>query len=143
MDRFGSLTVLHLPNKNYRRVGKKGRLGGNREDAPENEFGDGKTEFQGPDSRLVTAMELHVEMEKHFPSSQRRDRRDNDNTYRGIITLVNEVDPVPFFRGKERHAQLMETRMKAYEEYVRRGGILSKEDMEGASRHAFLDIEEE
>ncbi|GAX14671.1 hypothetical protein FisN_11Hh210 [Fistulifera solaris] len=47
---FGALTVLHLPNKNYRRVGKY----------RQREFADGTEVFQQPSSTLLTDMELHL-----------------------------------------------------------------------------------
>lgn len=143
MDRFGSFNVFHLPNKNYRRVGKKGRLGGT-EDSPLNEFGDGKTKFVGPSHILLTAMELHVEIEKNFPSEKRSYRKKNySNNYQGVIRMVDdEFDPIPYFKGKEHHMEIIKKRMKAYNDYVLRGGIMSKEDMEGASQHLFLDEEE-
>jgi len=140
MDRFGSFNVFHLPNKNYRRVGKKGRLGGT-EDSPLNEFADGKTKFAGPSSTLLTAMELHVEIEKNFPSEKRKYRKKISN---GVIRMVDdEFDPIPYFKGKENHMEIIKRRMKAYNAYVLRGGIMSKEDMEGASQHLFLDEEEQ
>ena len=57
LDGFGALTVHHLPNKNYRRVGHKGRLGGyEREDAEDVQFADGSERFEGPNSSLLTAI---------------------------------------------------------------------------------------
>lgn len=147
MDRFGSFNILHLPNKNYRRIGKKGRLGGTNS-SPINEFGDSKSKFDNPSSHvLLTAMELHVELEKHFPSTRRRQQQQQnmygkERRYAGVITMKNELDPKPYFSNKEKHLKLVEKRMKAYEAYVQRGGIMSKEDMEGASQHSFFDEEE-
>ncbi|GAX09815.1 hypothetical protein FisN_11Lh210 [Fistulifera solaris] len=54
---FGALTVLHLPNKNYRRVGKY----------RQREFADGTEVFQQPSSTLLTDMELHLGMRKVWP----------------------------------------------------------------------------
>ena len=51
MEKFGALTVLHVPNKNYRRVGKYRKR----------KFSDGTEEFDiNPD--LLTAMQLHLEV---------------------------------------------------------------------------------
>ena len=122
MYRFGQLTVLHLPNKNYRRVGKKGRLGG-KDSTIENEFGTGQETFAGADMSLPTAMQYHLEMRKAYPVERRY-----SEPYHGIM-MVNEVDD-RMFRGKFEHMELVEKRMKAFDEYVARGGILSEMDME-------------
>jgi hypothetical protein len=141
IDRFGSLNVLHLPNKNYRRLGKKGRLGGTK-NSPINEFRNSTTATVKYDNPLLlTAMELHIELEKHFPSTKRK-RFQYPQQFTGVITMINELDPKPSFNNKEKHLQLVQKRMKAYKEYIQRGGIMSKEDMEGASRHSFFDEEE-
>ena len=53
MDKFGALTVLHVPNKNYRRVGKYRKR----------KFSDGSEEFDtNPD--LLTALQLHLEVRR-------------------------------------------------------------------------------
>lgn len=55
MDKFGALTVLHVPNKNYRRVGKYRKR----------KFSDGTEEFDiNPD--LLTALQLHLEVRKQL-----------------------------------------------------------------------------
>lgn len=101
---FGALTVLHLPNKNYRRVGKY----------RQREFSDGTEVFEQPSSTLLTDMELHLGMRQVWhPEPQ--------IPYRGI-KMVDEVD-----KTSDRNA-LLERRMKEYEEYVQRGGILSDYD---------------
>jgi len=124
IDNFGQLTVLHLPNKNYRRVGKKGRLGGyDKKDAKDVEFADGTEVFEGPDPSLMTAMQLHIEIRRHFQLQP-------DSVYTGV-KMVNEVDyDGNFFRGKDRHEKLVEKRMKEYQDYVARGGIMVESDME-------------
>ena len=51
IDSFGSLTVLHLPNKNYRRVGRyRNRT-----------FSDGTEHFE-VSSGLLTEMRFHIEL---------------------------------------------------------------------------------
>ncbi len=147
MDRFGSFNILHLPNKNYHRIGKKGRLSGTNS-SPTNEFCDSKSKFDNPSSHmLLTAMELHIELEKHFPSTHRRKQQQQqkygeERRYQGVITMKNELDPKPYFSSKEKHLKRVEKRMKAYEAYIQCGGIMSKEDMEGAPQHSFFDEEE-
>ena len=69
VENFGQLTVLHLPNKNYRRVGKQGRLGGS-DNAPKNEFSDGTEVFQRASSELLKGLELHIEIKRQFPNLQ-------------------------------------------------------------------------
>ena len=101
---FGALTVLHLPNKNYRRVGKY----------RQREFSDGTEVFEQPSSTLLTDMELHLGMRRVWhPEPQ--------IPYRGI-TMVDEVD-----KQSDRNP-LLERRMKEYHEYVERGGVLSDYD---------------
>jgi hypothetical protein len=100
---FGSLTVLHLPNKNYRRVGHfRNRT-----------FSDGTEKFEQISSSLLTAMRLHLEMAQHFPTPKKE-------PYWGV-QLVDEVDG-----GR---TPLLERRLGEYQAYVDRGGILSQEDM--------------
>jgi hypothetical protein len=101
---FGALTVLHLPNKNYRRVGKY----------RQREFADGTEVFQQPSSTLLTDMELHLGMRKVWPPEPQI-------PYRGI-RMVDEVD-----QPRDRNA-LLERRMKEYHDYVERGGVLSDYD---------------
>jgi hypothetical protein len=107
VDSFGTLTVLHLPNKNYRRVGHfRNRT-----------FSDGTEQFDhGLSAGLLTAMMLHLEIRKAIPQTPRI-------PYDGI-TMVDEVG-----RGKQR-TPLLERRMGEYQAYVDRGGILTPADME-------------
>eukprot|EP00934_Nitzschia_sp_Nitz4_P002250 Nitzschia sp. Nitz4//scaffold107_size73032//33551//34948//NITZ4_005760-RA/size73032-processed-gene-0.125-mRNA-1//-1//CDS//3329532593//2250//frame0 len=104
MDSFGTLTVLHLPNKNYRRVGHfRNRT-----------FSDGTEHFDfGATGALLTAMELHLAIRKAFPTQPQQ-------PYWGI-RMVDEV------RGER--SPLLERRMGEYERYVNRGGVLTEEDM--------------
>lgn len=102
-DKFGTLTVLHLPNKNYRRVGKYRKR----------EFSDGTEVFEQPHSSLLTAMELHLATRRAWPLEPQI-------PYRGI-RMVDEVN-------RER-SPLLERRMQEYEAYVKRGGVLSEDDM--------------
>ena len=112
MDRFGLFTVLHVPNKNYRRVGKKGRLGGNaNKDAAENEFSDGTEQFEAPSPLLLTAMELHIAMRRTWPAKPQ-------SPYTGI-TMVDEV-------GRGRRSKGLDDRLEDYHEYVQRGGVLRR-----------------
>ena len=104
-DSFGSLTVLHLPNKNYRRVGKyRNRT-----------FADGSEVFERPHPSLLTAMELHLALRAAIPN-------DPQKPYRGV-QMVDEV-----VRQHDRFP-LLDQRMKEYNEYAKRGGVLSQEDM--------------
>lgn len=104
VDSFGTLTVLHLPNKNYRRVGHfRNRT-----------FSDGTEKFDfGPSGSLLTAMALHIEMRKRFRATPRF-------PYKGI-EMFDNVD-----RGR---TPLLERRMGEYQAYVDRGGVLSEHDM--------------
>ena len=105
-DKFGALTVLHLPNKNYRRVGKYRNR----------KFADGTEVFEMPSDKLLTAMELHLGLAKGLPP------KTPQFPYRGI-TMVDEVD-----KPSDR-SHMLERRMIEYKDYVKRGGVLSDEDM--------------
>ncbi|KAG7353542.1 hypothetical protein IV203_002897 [Nitzschia inconspicua] len=106
VDAFGTLTVLHLPNKNYRRVGHfRNRT-----------FSDGTEQFDhGLSAGLLTAMMLHLEIQKNIPQAPRI-------PYDGI-TMVDEVG-----NGRDR-TPLLERRMSDYQAYVDRGGVLSAKDI--------------
>lgn len=119
---FGQLTVWHMPNKNYRRVGKKGRIGGGTVD---NEFGTGKENFSGPDASLPTEMELHLQMRKLYPMTA-------SAKYNGIL-MIDEVDRSrrlgrTFGTKDNDYFQLLDERMNAYNAYVDRSGILGQTD---------------
>lgn len=105
-QKFGALTVLHLPNKNYRRVGKYRKR----------EFSDGTETFQAPHSSLLTAIELHLGLRRAWPPKPQR-------PYEGI-RMIDEVQ-----KAGDR-TPLLERRMDDYERYVKRGGILSEDDMQ-------------
>lgn len=100
---FGALTVWHLPNKNYRRVGKyRKRV-----------FSDGSETFDQPHPSLLSAMELHLGMRKAWPPEPQI-------PYRGIM-MVDE-------QGDKDRTPLLERRMADFQRYVDNGGILSDED---------------
>lgn len=100
---FGTLTVLHLPNKNYRRVGHY----------QNRTFSDGTEKFDfGATGSLLTAMELHLELRRKFPPSPK-------HPYWGV-TMVDQVDMA--------RTSLLKRRMGEYHAYVDRGGILSEKD---------------
>lgn len=104
-DSFGTLTVLHLPNKNYRRVGKyRNRT-----------FADGTEVFEQPHSSLLLAMELHLGIRSSLPVKPQL-------PYSGI-QMVDDV------AQEHDRFPLLERRMKEFQEYVKRGGILSDYDM--------------
>ncbi len=132
MKTFGQLTVWHLPNKNYRRVGKKGRIGGSDSEI-ENEFGTGKERFRGPDPSLPTEMQLHLEMRKLYPLTADLGSGSGSGAgYRGI-KMIDEVDRGMNFRrssvgDKAPYMDMLDERLRAYEEYVKRGGTMVEED---------------
>ena len=104
MDKFGALTVLHVPNKNYRRVGKYRRR----------QFSDGTEEFEiNPD--LLTALQLHLTIRKTWPAKPIL-------PYNGTVRMFDEI-------GNKR-TPLLERRMQEYNDYVRRGGVLSNIDFD-------------
>ncbi|CAJ1945487.1 unnamed protein product [Cylindrotheca closterium] len=105
MDSFGTLTVLHLPNKNYRRVGHfRNRT-----------FSDGTEVFdQGTPGKLLTAMKLHLDMRKKYPKKP-------SQNYKGII-MEDDVHPA------QQRSPLLDNRMSWYRNYVGRGGVLIDTD---------------
>jgi len=122
MDNFGALNVLHLPNKNYRRVGKKGRIGGT-QSSVENEFGDGTEKFAGPDPSLLTAMEFHKKVNNFFYTPKKSNRN-----YNGIM-MIDDIERMNF-KGKNEHMKLVQKRMDQFEAYVGRGGLLIDSDFD-------------
>jgi len=108
IDSFGTLTVLHLPNKNYRRVGRYHNR----------TFSDGTEKFE-VSTTLLTSMRLHVDLRnatKQKPSLP----------YTGVV-MIDDTDNN---KGQRRKGgKVFARRMGAYHRYVDRGGILSKDDM--------------
>ena len=125
IDNFGQLNVLHLPNKNYRRVGKKGRIGGHKEDAKENEFSDGTEVFEGPHPSLLQALYLHLEIRRRLPGVV----EDPPKKYTGIQMVDNIERDGGFHRQSGKYKVLLENRLKAFEAYVARGGVMLESDM--------------
>ena len=97
------MTVLHLPNKNYRRVGKY----------RSRQFADGSEVFETPHESLLTAMELHLSVRQNLPTVPQY-------PYQGI-QMVDEVT-------RDR-TSLLDRRMQEYHDYVNRGGVLNEYDM--------------
>lgn len=124
VENFGQLTVLHLPNKNYRRVGKQGRIGGN-DNAPKNEFSDGTEVFQRSHPLLLKALELHVEMKKEFPNLKKSNVGEGGQ-YTGVRVVDTDVKRHHFAKD---HMAAFEKRLSAYKDYVSRGGYLIEADM--------------
>jgi len=125
VDNFGQLNVLHLPNKNYRRVGKKGRLGGNKEGAKENEFSDGSEEFVGADPSLLSALYLHLEIKRALPIVV----DDPPREYEGIHMVDDIERDGGFNRQSREYKRELEVRLKAFQDYVARGGVMLETDM--------------
>lgn len=118
IDRFGAFTVWHLPNKNYRRVGRKGRMGGNMESARNmtEKLQEPVSAMGGPSPLLLTALQLHLELRKRWPAEP-------SFPYRGI-RMEDHVQ-----ERKEARDPLLRRRMNEYNGYVERGGVLSGDDM--------------
>jgi hypothetical protein len=113
IDKFGAFTVLHLPNKNYRRLGKKGRMGGY--NAKESDIETTKeTVFTSSSSQLLTALDLHLEIRKKWPAEPQI-------PYKGI-QMEDHV------KGRGHNAPLLTRRMNEYHAFVERGGVLDAGD---------------
>ena len=125
VENFGQLTVLHLPNKNYRRVGKQGRLGGS-DNAPKNEFSDGTEVFQLPSKELLKSLELHIEIKRQFPKLS-----SNVGNDKSLYTGIRIVDTDANIRGMHKnHKAAAEMQLEAYNSYVKRGGYMIDKDMD-------------
>mmetsp|Transcript_7304 Transcript_7304/g.15160 ORF Transcript_7304/g.15160 Transcript_7304/m.15160 type:complete len:283 (+) Transcript_7304:870-1718(+) len=127
VDTFGSLTVHHLSNKNYRRVGKQGRLGGGgQHNARENSFVKPEV-VDGPSPSLLSAIEFHVELTRKFDNSL-REMIEDDMPYTGIM-MYNQINYTDWYiENHPEYEGLVKQRMGAFEEYVSRGGIMSEKD---------------
>mmetsp|Transcript_3834 Transcript_3834/g.7973 ORF Transcript_3834/g.7973 Transcript_3834/m.7973 type:complete len:520 (+) Transcript_3834:83-1642(+) len=127
VENFGQLTVLHLPNKNYRRVGKQGRLGGS-DNAPKNEFSDGTEVFVPTHPDLLRALELHVEMKRQFPNLREANvgGEGGEKRYTGIRVVDTDIRLGQFHKN---HRNVAERRLEEYRAYVQRGGYMIDSDM--------------
>lgn len=125
IDHLGQLSVLHIPNKNYRRVGKKGRIGGNKDGAEENEFGDGKEQFAAADSSLLSAMNLHLDMRRLRPVAVEMP----PEKYTGIDMVDDIKRDRGFMRQGADYRDLVDRRLEAFQSYVARGGVMVESDM--------------
>mmetsp|Transcript_32079 Transcript_32079/g.48788 ORF Transcript_32079/g.48788 Transcript_32079/m.48788 type:complete len:511 (+) Transcript_32079:134-1666(+) len=123
IDQFGSLTALHLPNKNYRRVGHfRNRT-----------FSDGTETFDFGGKGLLTAMALHMEL---LQLQKAANQQKPQVPYRGIImddSMLDRKNSRWGYELKKKFSQddyfdMVDRRMKDFHEYVKRGGILTEED---------------
>eukprot|EP00587_Corethron_hystrix_P004390 CAMPEP_0113330430 /NCGR_PEP_ID=MMETSP0010_2-20120614/21628_1 /TAXON_ID=216773 ORGANISM="Corethron hystrix, Strain 308" /NCGR_SAMPLE_ID=MMETSP0010_2 /ASSEMBLY_ACC=CAM_ASM_000155 /LENGTH=403 /DNA_ID=CAMNT_0000192983 /DNA_START=45 /DNA_END=1256 /DNA_ORIENTATION=- /assembly_acc=CAM_ASM_000155 len=119
VDNFATLTVHHISNKNYRRVGKEGS------NAMPNSF-EKPPEVEGPSPLLLSAMEMHIEISKSFYSV-------NMTSYEGIksyegILMLDLIDRANWVKDKQDYFALVDRRMKAFEDYVERGGYMVEAD---------------
>jgi hypothetical protein len=126
-DHFGALTVLHLPNKNYRRVGKfRNRT-----------FSDGTESFD-MGAQLLTAMGLHTEMRAiNLGKAQQ--------PYKGaIVAMEDNIDRSTKWMyemkhkfSKEDYLDMVDRRIRDFNQYVARGGVLAVEDL---TKTALVDV---
>ena len=101
MESFGALTVLHLPNKNYRRVGRKGRLGGSKDKQKEMEDTSAmQAALPVVSSQLLTAMQLHIALRAKWPPKPQL-------PYNGIV-MQDQVE------GRQSNDPRLVQRMKDY-----------------------------
>ena len=126
VENFGQLTVLHLPNKNYRRVGKQGRIGGS-DNAPKNEFSDGTEVFQPSHPDLLRALELHIVIKREFSDLKTSNVGGEGNRYTGIRMVDTDLNLRGFHTN---HRIAAEKQLEAYKDYVSRGGYMIDSDMD-------------
>lgn len=121
ISKFGSLTVLHLPNKNYRRVGHfRNRT-----------FSNGQEAFDMGSKQLLTAMGLHIEMQQAAGGAVK-----SAGPYAGTVAMEDKVDRSARWNhelkrkfSREDYLDLVDRRMRDFQQYASRGGVLSKEDL--------------
>jgi len=119
---FSQMTVHHLPNKNYRRVGKQGKIDGINFNIY-NDFDQGENvHTNSPD--LLTSIELHIVLFSHYLKN-RKEKNTAMNEYKGI-TMIDDIDYELKFKGREDYKLMVRDRMKAYEDYVKRGGVMNE-----------------
>ena len=126
VETFGQLTVLHLPNKNYRRVGKQGRLGGG-DNSPKNEFSNGTEVFQQSHPDLLKALALHIELKRQFPNLKTSNIGGNGNRYTGLRVVDTDIQLRQMSYDQRSR---MENQLEAYRAYVERGGYMINSDMD-------------
>jgi len=126
VENFGQLTVLHLPNKNYRRVGKQGRLGGG-DNSPKNEFSNGTEVFQQSHPDLLKALALHIELKRQFPNLQTSNIGGNGNRYTGLRVVDTDIQLRQMSYDQRSR---VENQLEAYRAYVERGGYMINSDMD-------------
>ena len=124
VENFGQLTLLHLPNKNYRRIGKQGRLGGKPlrrkgwKLAKFELFGNKTEVFQRASTELLKSLELHIAMKRQFPHLQ-TSNVGKGGAYAGILMVDTDVN-----------SSGVKEKMEAYRSYVERGGFMIDSDMD-------------
>jgi hypothetical protein len=78
---------------------------------------------------LLQALELHVEMKRHFPALKTTNLAGDERhkKYVGIRMVDTDVKPESFAPN---HRKVAEKRLEAYKEYVARGGYMIESDMD-------------
>jgi hypothetical protein len=107
MQWFGALTVHHLPNKNYRRVGKYRT----RDTTPDEGVA-------VSDEKLLTAMQLHLALVEAFPPQARPREEIRVRMWVDEDNPAHKVEP-----------ESWKVRLKDFQAYLGRGGVLSPQDM--------------
>jgi hypothetical protein len=108
IDLLGALTVHHLPNKNYRRVGQY-----RTRDTTRNE-----NVVVEQEESYLTAMQLHLALVRHFTSNLlgKKHVRFTMTASPEIPTDKYPTDWIP--------------KLEAFHNYVKRGGIMNEQDMQ-------------
>ncbi|CAB9511093.1 expressed unknown protein [Seminavis robusta] len=109
LDNFGALTVHHLPNKNYRRVGQYRTRDTNRDEGVVVE-----------QEQLLTAMQLHIALLRAQQQQQPKKKK------QVRITMDADPDNPP----KAPAQPSWKPRIQAFQAYVERGGIMTEQDMQ-------------
>jgi len=122
VDNFGQLNVLHLPNKNYRRVGQKGRIGGGKvtkldranmrkeKEAP-------SAQIEGADSSLLTALNMHLQIREKLLWTNNSFGRSRRKNYTGI-QMVDDRAVAVKWRKAEMEGKKKNSRYAAWNSFI-------------------------
>jgi hypothetical protein len=115
IDLLGALTVHHLPNKNYRRVGQY-----RTRDTTRNE-----QVIVEPEESYWTALRLHFELVRHFTTSKSKNKNLLGKMKKQVRFTMTASPEIP----TDQYPTEWRPKLDAFQNYVQRGGIMNEQDM--------------
>merc|ERR1712183_236944 len=76
---------------------------------------------------LLTSIQLHLVLYTHYFMNKTSANK-KVKAYNGII-MVDDIDYEIKFKGRDEYRLMVRERMKAYEEYIKRGGIMIEDNV--------------